>query len=745
MIRRRLASVFVEAKLCGTRPRFTIPYCSCIRQKHSLAADKRIPGIVIEEEVPSTTNKNDQRIAAKQVRDEFRESLKKLRNNASVDDLSKYFNYVRRSHYLRKKTRAFGIPTAIHDQGLERFTADILEDRCEFLDLQEALDILQRDRSMEKELIPRFFKFLVQNYPEETRVLASLMNMSDLTSPADWHPDARQRQRKIVLHVGPTNSGKTHAALKRLEEVPRAIYCGPLRLLAHEVYERLNAKGVACNLLTGEEKRESDGIQKWASTVEMAPLNRQFDVAVIDEIQMLGDQQRGWAWSEALLGLQAEEIHLCGEPSIVPLVESIARDTGDIVEKNFYKRLTSLTVKHKGLGSNIKNLRPGDCIATFSRQNIFAMKRAIEAKTKLKAAVIYGSLPPETRNEQARLFNDPNSGFDVLVASDAIGMGLNLNIGRMIFERVEKWDGSKVRQLTHSQVKQIAGRAGRFRTQFENGEVCTFDDSDMKVLVRAMKAPTTAITSAGVHPRLEQIEAFAKLLRDEPLSSLLDKFEQLASLDGRFFLCNLDSLRNIADLIEDVPLTLVDRYIFVLAPCNVRETRVAGHMRKYAIAQNKGVECSISDEFGIPKTVPTTIEGLQELECTHRIIILYMWLSQRFPETFTEIDAASFMKRRCEYLINQGLANLKFERKRKVKGKNGREKSDPASVVDLADNIPSTLPWDEMFNARDDTPVSLNLPRVNGTVLDTLSDIVQRKGTQTQTPEKPGLPRNERY
>lgn len=108
--------------------------------------------------------------------------------------------------------------------------------------------------------------------------------------------------RKIILHIGPTNSGKTYAALQRFEQCSSGIYCGPLRLLAHEVYERLNAKGVPCNLMTGEERRESDGVFKWAATVEMAPLNRKFDVAVLDEIQMIGDNDRGWAWTQAVLG-----------------------------------------------------------------------------------------------------------------------------------------------------------------------------------------------------------------------------------------------------------------------------------------------------------------------------------------------------------------------------------------------------------------------------------------------------------
>lgn len=109
--------------------------------------------------------------------------------------------------------------------------------------------------------------------------------------------------RKIHLHVGPTNSGKTYSALKRLTEAKSGIYCGPLRLLAHEIFDRMNGNGIPCNLVTGEEKKIVDeNATLTSSTVEMVDLNRNLQVAVVDEIQMIGDRSRGWAWTQALLG-----------------------------------------------------------------------------------------------------------------------------------------------------------------------------------------------------------------------------------------------------------------------------------------------------------------------------------------------------------------------------------------------------------------------------------------------------------
>ncbi|KAJ3314118.1 RNA helicase, partial [Gonapodya sp. JEL0774] len=248
-----------------------------------------------------------------------------------------------------------------------------------------------------------------------------------------------------------------------------AVYLGPLRLLAHEVARNLNTAGKPTSLVTGEERVLVENAQAFACTVEMADLSRKFDVAVIDEIQLLADPHRGWAWTNAVLGLQAKELHLCGEPTAVNLVQLLAEECGETVEVVEYKRLLPLVIS-PSLSGSLKKVQKGDCVVTFSRVNIFQLKNFIESTTGLKCAVVYGSLPAETRQLQASLFNDPDSDWDVLVASDAIGLGLNLNIQRIIFDRMEKFDGDATRQLTPSQVKQIAGRAGRYSSHYNAGQ-----------------------------------------------------------------------------------------------------------------------------------------------------------------------------------------------------------------------------------------------------------------------------------
>lgn len=136
------------------------------------------------------------------------------------------------------------------------------------------------------------------------------------------------------------------------------------------------------------------------------------------------DLNRGWAWTRALLGIPADEIHLCGEAAAIELVKAICISTGENVEVRKYKRLTQLELENEALNS-LNNVRKGDCIVCFNKNDIFTVSRSLESKG-IEVAVIYGSLPPGTKLAQAAKFNDPTNSCKVLVATNAIGMGLNL-------------------------------------------------------------------------------------------------------------------------------------------------------------------------------------------------------------------------------------------------------------------------------------------------------------------------------
>lgn len=174
-------------------------------------------------------------------------------------------------------------------------------------------------------------------------------------------------------------------------------------------------------------------------------------------MQMIGDDHRGWAWTRAVQGIAANEIHLCGDASALPLIKQMCDDMAEPLTVMQYDRFTDLEMQQHALEREYASVEPGDCIVAFSRRDIFDIKADIERRTNHKCCVIYGALPPEMRRHQAELFNEPNNGFDILVASDAVGMGLNLNIRRVIFHKVQKFEGKESVEVSPSQIKQIAG------------------------------------------------------------------------------------------------------------------------------------------------------------------------------------------------------------------------------------------------------------------------------------------------
>jgi ATP-dependent RNA helicase SUPV3L1/SUV3 len=323
--------------------------------------------------------------------------------------------------------------------------------------------------------------------------------------------DAHTMKREVTIHCGPTNSGKTHTALMAMKNAGSGVYCGPLRLLAWEVSEKLRDQGIQCDLVTGQEREIYEGpggetAAFTACTVEMMDVYRTYDVGVIDEFQLVGDFSRGWAWTRAFMGMQAKQIHLCGSPSMIDIVEKLCRQTGDTLRVVRYERLSPLQVGDDAL-RNYKNIRPGDCVIGFSRHVLYTIKSQIEqCNHNIRCCVIYGSLPPATRKEQAKLFNSTESKYDVLVASDAVGLGLNLSIRRVILSTLEKYDGRSRRGLYSSEIKQIGGRAGRYNSVFENGEVITLYRKDMNRLTSALHDEDRPVKRAGLSPTIEQLE-----------------------------------------------------------------------------------------------------------------------------------------------------------------------------------------------------------------------------------------------
>ncbi|KAK2024205.1 P-loop containing nucleoside triphosphate hydrolase protein [Colletotrichum zoysiae] len=507
--------------------------------------------------------------------------------------------------------------------------------------------------------------------------------LADLRFPHEWFPATRAMRRTIHLHVGPTNSGKTYRALQALENAKSGIYGGPLRLLAHEIFTRFQNKGKDCALVTGEEQRVPDADNYFIScTVEMTPLNRLVDVAVLDEIQMIGDRDRGWAWTQAFLGVMAKEVHLCGEERVVDLIKSICSSIGDKCIVHRYQRLSPLQTMKQSLGNDLTKLQKGDAIVAFTRVNLHGLKNAIEETTGRRCAIVYGSLPPETRAQQAALFNDPDNDYDFLVASDAIGMGLNLEIKRVIFETATKHDGTQWRTLTTSEIKQIGGRAGRFKTARQAatdpngtapvegkkmGYVTTLDDEDLPVVEKAFSSETAPLDVASIQPPAFIVEQFAEYFPpDTPLSFILLRLRELAPVSERYSVHVPEASLRIADAIQDFPMTIQERITILHAPISLRENGQKAIVQAIAKCISTRGNGALYDIQPINlELLDATLEDfnnqgrryLHSIEELHQAITLYLWVSYRFPNIFTSQALAFYVKDAVEEKIEFYLEN----------------------------------------------------------------------------------------
>ena len=276
-------------------------------------------------------------------------------------------------------------------------------------------------------------------------------------NPKDEYPEARAMKRHFILHIGGTNTGKTYSGFQRLIQSETGVYLAPLRLLALEAQEVLIDAGVNCSLTTGEEEDREDCDTHVAATAEKLDLKTRYDVAVIDECQMISDRERGYAWTRAILGVLAPEVHLCSAPQAKNLLIRLIQSCGDSYEVIVHERKTPLVCMNRVV--DYRDVQPGDALITFSKVGVLSVAEDLRQQGK-EPAIIYGALPYSTRRKQMEGFLDGRMRY--VVATDAIGMGLNLPIRRVIFMDTEKYDGVERRELKPEEIQQIAGRAGRY-------------------------------------------------------------------------------------------------------------------------------------------------------------------------------------------------------------------------------------------------------------------------------------------
>ncbi|MBD1133513.1 helicase [Pelagibacterales bacterium SAG-MED44] len=263
------------------------------------------------------------------------------------------------------------------------------------------------------------------------------------------------KKNKITAVLGPTNTGKTHLAIETMLSFETGMIGFPLRLLAREVYDKV-IKKISTDkvaLITGEEKIIPSNAKYFLCTVESMPIDKYLEFVAVDEIQMCADHERGHIFTDRLLNMRGEKLTmLMGSNTIKNIITKL---DGDIEFIN-RDRLSKLTYSgHK----KISRINRKTAIIAFSAEEVYAIAELIR-RQKGGAAIVMGSLSPKTRNAQVELYQ--SGDVDFLVATDAIGMGINMNLEHVYFSNLKKFDGKKLRRLNLSEISQIAGRAGRY-------------------------------------------------------------------------------------------------------------------------------------------------------------------------------------------------------------------------------------------------------------------------------------------
>ncbi len=489
--------------------------------------------------------------------------------------------------------------------------------------LQRKAEIRLQKRRNEREQVRR-------EREERTELRARL-----LAAFPTWRHDRRELQQ-LTLHVGPPNSGKTYEALEALKVAGSGWYLAPLRLLAFEIYDRLNAAGVPCNLLTGEESFQRDGAQITAATVEMFDAHRPARCVVIDESQMLADADRGWAWTRALMEAQAPEIHVITAEFGRELVEELAKTAAMPLNVMRHERLASIQVAERNW--TLESLPDRTILIAFSRRGVLQLKTFLE-NLKRTVSVVYGSLPPEVRRKQADRFADGKT--QICVATDAVGMGLNLPADYVCFYEVEKFDGKELRELTAAEVHQIGGRAGRYGLS-QGGVVGATDKISLNLIRERFETAPMTLSFARIAPEVEDLKMIPgnlaeRFIKWRQLSSIPDEWRLLlkpADIDERVALAAM--LRD--EEVEQIGLAAAVR--MVNAPTH-ESTRMYWRSCAERIINSKAMP--------LPPNAPYQINNSRDLESAEHAIScadIYLWLSQREEFADSAPDAEAVREQR---------------------------------------------------------------------------------------------------
>jgi ATP-dependent RNA helicase SUPV3L1/SUV3 len=474
------------------------------------------------------------------------------------------------------------------------------------------------------------------SYPAATLSLAEALRLHDY--PASF-PLARALGRRIHFHLGPTNSGKTYEALQVLQRARSGVYLAPLRLLAMEIRDRLLEAGVPCNLVTGEERVLLPGARHTACTVEMMRPDVEVDVAIIDEIQMLQDEARGYAWTAALIGAPARDVYVCGSDAVTAPCLRAIEALGEPYAITRLERKTPLLLETESLsGARYhrwklkKQLQKGDAVIAFSRKDVLTLSARFR-QWGYGVASIYGALSPEVRRTEARRFESGEA--DILVATDAVGMGLNLPIRRVVFSSTHKFDGVATRELNATEVRQIAGRAGRYGI-YPTGYVNAFENDELIHLKHMLATSDTAeLQRLPITPNLFHMQALSDSRHSNRIGELLAYFTERVGMDSPIFeTAKLAVHVSQGTLIDQhaPQLPLAHKFMFSCAPVSLDKAHERDYflscLHSFAAARRRALPAAP------PWLSAESPRHLEEAENLSQDLSLYAWLSFKFPQVF---------------------------------------------------------------------------------------------------------------
>jgi len=474
---------------------------------------------------------------------------------------------------------------------------------------------------------------------------------------------ARRLTRRWTALLGPTNSGKTHRSIEAMAAAEHGIYLSPLRLMALENQERIEAMGVPCSLVTGEEEIIREGATHFCCTVEeFARFRHQhWDVVVVDEVQMMADPQRGWAWVDALVSAHTPQLMMTGPALIEPSLRTLCDLCEDKLVVQRTKRLSPVEVARHA--TTLERLEPGSLLVAFSRKLVLELKGMLESVGK-SVSVVYGALSPEVRREQARRFREGEA--DIMVATDAVGMGLNLPAHTLCFYTDEKFDGIQNRQLKVQEVKQIGGRAGRFG-HHDSGEITALDPQTLKSIRHLFNSPDAPVdlSQFQVRPSIDHLSAISELMGEPSLLRSWLTFNRNINYGEAFISVLPDELAEWIELIDDPKIPLWLRWTFACTPIRGGfDSPASQHAQRWIKRVAEGHAISM------PKLLLGS--DLSSLESTLHVVETYLHLARSLPEHFPEHDDGEDARK----LLNDAITReLSRQRKPRAARRGGGRKA----------------------------------------------------------------------